>query len=73
VNPKHYHKPNVTLPHRARCPICKQAVYSPAGIHPQCAMAHPEVPVGGWGAFDQMVRMAGVMSEDRAPADRDKG
>jgi hypothetical protein len=73
VNPKSYHKPHVLLPLRARCPVCKEAVYSPAGIHPQCAMAHPDVPVGGWGVFDQMLRMPGVTSEGRAPADRGKG
>jgi len=24
-------------PDRKRCPVCRQAVYSLAGIHPQCA------------------------------------
>jgi hypothetical protein len=29
---------------RALCPVCKKTVYSPAGIHPQCAMARAEPP-----------------------------
>jgi len=28
----------VPMTPRALCPVCKKAVYSPAGIHPQCAM-----------------------------------
>jgi hypothetical protein len=37
INPRNSHSP---LPdeRRKRCPICRQAVYSPAGIHPQCAI-----------------------------------
>jgi len=35
MNPKHFHTPPSS---RALCPVCKKAVYSPAGIHPQCAM-----------------------------------
>ena len=27
---------------RPTCPICKKAVYSRAGIHPQCAMIQAE-------------------------------
>lgn len=46
MNPKHYHAPAST---RVRCPVCHQAVYSRAGIHPQCAMrqAEPPRPKGG--------------------------
>ena len=29
---------------RARCPICHEAVYSRAGIHPQCAVRQSEPP-----------------------------
>lgn len=39
MNPKHYHTPNST---RALCPVCKRGVYSPAGIHPQCAMTQSD-------------------------------
>ena len=41
--PKHVHTPIST---RARCPVCRQPVYSRAGIHPQCAerQAEPSRP-----------------------------
>ena len=39
--PKHVHTPIST---RARCPVCRQAVYSRAGIHPQCAERQAEPP-----------------------------
>jgi hypothetical protein len=29
---------------RVLCPVCKKAVYSPAGIHPQCALAQADPP-----------------------------
>jgi hypothetical protein len=35
--PSYRHAPIVD-PLRKRCPICNHAVYSPAGIHPQCAV-----------------------------------
>jgi len=35
MDKKHYHIP---LPSRPLCPVCKKAVYSRGGIHPQCAM-----------------------------------
>jgi hypothetical protein len=35
MDKKHYHLP---LPSRPLCPVCKKAVYSRGGIHPQCAM-----------------------------------
>jgi hypothetical protein len=34
--PRYRHSP-VFDSHRKRCPICNHAVYSLAGIHPQCA------------------------------------
>jgi hypothetical protein len=41
----HYHhaqpKPIST---RARCPVCNQAAYSLAGIHPQCAERQADPP-----------------------------
>jgi hypothetical protein len=42
MNPKHFHTPIST---RLRCPVCHQAVYSRAGIHPQCAMRQSEPPM----------------------------
>ena len=41
MNPKHFHTP---LPTRVRCPVCREAVYSRAGIHPQCAVKQNEPP-----------------------------
>jgi len=41
MNPKHFHTPAST---RARCPVCHEAVYSRAGIHPQCAVRQSEPP-----------------------------
>lgn len=38
---KHYHVP---VRSRPVCPVCKKAVYSRAGIHPQCAMIQAEPP-----------------------------
>lgn len=37
INPRNSHAP---LPddRRKRCPVCRQTVYSAAGIHPQCAI-----------------------------------
>lgn len=32
------HTPPTSAPSRRRCPVCHEAVYSPAGIHPQCAI-----------------------------------
>jgi hypothetical protein len=41
MNPKHFHTPVST---RLRCPVCHEAVYSRAGIHPQCAVRQSEPP-----------------------------
>ena len=41
MTPKHLHTPHST---RLRCPVCHQAVYSRAGIHPQCAMLQADPP-----------------------------
>jgi len=35
--PKYRHTPIID-PDRKRCPVCHQAVYSLAGVHPQCAL-----------------------------------
>ncbi len=39
VSPKPWHVPT---PNRPICPVCKKAVYSRAGIHPQCAVTQAE-------------------------------
>jgi hypothetical protein len=39
VSQKHWHVPISTRP---VCPVCKKAVYSRAGIHPQCAVREAE-------------------------------
>ena len=36
---KYWHVPISTRP---ICPVCKKAVYSRSGIHPQCAMREAE-------------------------------
>jgi hypothetical protein len=36
---KHWHIP---IPTRPVCPVCKKAVYSRSGIHPQCAVSQAE-------------------------------
>jgi hypothetical protein len=41
MNPKHFHTP---VSSRVRCPVCHEAVYSRAGIHPQCAVRQSEPP-----------------------------
>ena len=64
INPRNSHTP---LPddRRKRCPICRQTVYSSAGIHPQCAIkqADPWLPAP---AAKVEVRTEGV--EIEAPA-----
>ena len=40
MDKKHYHFP---LPSRPLCPVCKKAVYSRSGIHPQCAMLREDL------------------------------
>jgi hypothetical protein len=44
MNSKHSHAPVAVNPQRKRCPVCHQAVYSLAGIHPQCAMSQSDPP-----------------------------
>ena len=45
MNPKHYyHTPIKPESTRASCPVCHQAVYSRAGIHPQCAVIQHDPP-----------------------------
>jgi hypothetical protein len=35
---------HVPIPTRPMCPVCKKAVYSRGGIHPQCAMIQADPP-----------------------------
>jgi hypothetical protein len=45
MNPKHYyHTPVKPVSTRASCPVCHEAVYSRAGIHPQCAVIQYDPP-----------------------------
>jgi hypothetical protein len=41
--PKYHHAP-ILGAGRKRCPVCQHAVYSLAGIHPQCAVRLAEPP-----------------------------
>jgi hypothetical protein len=41
---RHYHTPLKPVSTRAQCPVCHEAVYSRAGIHPQCAMSQADPP-----------------------------
>jgi hypothetical protein len=45
---RYYHTPPPPASTRVRCPVCHEAVYSRAGIHPQCAarLADPPMPKG---------------------------
>ena len=42
--PRYYHTPPRAASTRARCPVCNEAVYSPVGIHPQCAVRLADPP-----------------------------
>ena len=44
MNPKSYQPQNSTPSTRVRCPVCHEAVYSRAGIHPQCAVRQSDPP-----------------------------
>ena len=44
MTPRYYHTPPPPVSTRARCPVCHEAVYSRAGIHPQCAIRQYDPP-----------------------------
>jgi hypothetical protein len=44
MNHRHYHIPLSPASTRLRCPVCREAVYSQAGIHPQCAVKQSDPP-----------------------------
>ena len=41
---RYYHTPPPPASTRVRCPVCHEAVYSRAGIHPQCAARQCDPP-----------------------------
>ncbi len=72
MNPKHFHTPIST---RLRCPVCHQAVYSRAGIHPQCAMrqsepALPRTDKSKSTGLDDPAAIAVVIADDGSVVDR---
>lgn len=44
MNPKSYRNLANPVSTRVRCPVCHEAVYSRAGIHPQCAVRQSDPP-----------------------------
>jgi hypothetical protein len=47
MNPaSYYHSPPKPVSTRVLCPVCHQAAYSQAGIHPQCAERQADPPKG---------------------------
>ena len=44
MTPKHYHTPPQVGRAKVLCPVCKETVYSRAGIHPQCAVRQSDPP-----------------------------
>jgi hypothetical protein len=44
MSTRHYHTPLPSASGRAQCPVCHKAVYSQAGIHPQCAVRQSDPP-----------------------------
>ena len=74
MTPRYYHTPPVPVSTRARCPVCQEAVYSRAGIHPQCAVRQYDPPsvatalaqaqaAGAYGAD----YIANILHQQRAP------
>jgi hypothetical protein len=41
---RYYRKLPLPVSNRVRCPVCHEAVYSRAGIHPQCAVRQSDPP-----------------------------
>jgi hypothetical protein len=63
---RYYHTPVNPVSTRVRCPICHQAVYSRAGIHPQCAARQSESPKPT--AVVAVATLPAGVTADRAPA-----
>jgi hypothetical protein len=66
INPRNSHAP---LPddRRKRCPVCRQTVYSAAGIHPQCAIKQAD-PVPPSSDSDPELDAQAEVVEVQAPA-----
>jgi hypothetical protein len=68
INPRNSHSP---LPddRRRRCPVCRQSVYSKAGIHPQCAIkqADPLQPTDDPDALAEGVEAAEPVAAAKVP------
>ena len=62
MNPKSYQPQNNPNSTRARCPVCHEAVYSRAGIHPQCAVRQSEPPKSKGKPLDAPVDDAAVIA-----------
>lgn len=60
---RYYHTPPQPTPPRARCPVCHEAVYSPAGIHPQCAVRQSDPPKAKNKGKDVIVPAVGEVTE----------
>jgi hypothetical protein len=44
MTPRYYHTQPPPVSNRERCPVCHEAVYGAAGIHPQCAVRQADPP-----------------------------
>jgi len=67
--PEYYHTPVRSSSRRVLCPVCKKPVYSLSGIHPQCAMSHPEPPEEGRRGLEPTAEIPSMERDDRNPAD----
>lgn len=67
MTPRNYHTPPPSISNRVRCPVCHEAVYSRAGIHPQCAVRQSDPPKGK--AKPKDVAIDGVAVVDGLPTD----
>jgi hypothetical protein len=63
---RYYHTPPQPSQPRARCPVCHEAVYSPAGIHPQCAVRQADPPKAKNKGKDGVIPVDGVVSDPAA-------
>ena len=77
MTPRYYHTPPPPISTRVRCPVCREAVYSRAGIHPQCAVrqADPPRPPGAPVLADEGAKVpepagAGIVAIPPDPASR---
>jgi hypothetical protein len=64
---RYYHTPPQPTQPRARCPVCHEAVYSPAGIHPQCAVRQADPPKPKNKGKEPIVPADGEAADPSAP------